>query len=79
MAKIILREGTNWMVERMTRAKAIRLKCLDCCCNQPAEVRRCHLKDCTLWRFRMGTEEKDDLYLDAHRKPKSSGSAEKTA
>ena len=34
------------MDERITRAKAIRLKCLDCCCNQPAEVRRCDIKQC---------------------------------
>ena len=44
--------------ERVTRAKAIRLKCLDCCCQQQAEVRRCTLKTCPLWIYRMGSEEK---------------------
>ena len=47
-------EGT----ERLTRAKAIRAKCLDCMCGNSAEVRRCPLKSCALWRFRMGNERK---------------------
>lgn len=48
-------------MERITRAKAIRLKCLECCCGQSAEVRRCHIESCALWRYRMGKEENDDL------------------
>ncbi len=63
------------MSERITRAKAIRLKCLDCCCNQWAEVRLCGVKQCPLWRFRMGTEERDKLYYQTHKNQKSSGSA----
>jgi hypothetical protein len=35
--------------------KAIRAKCLDCCCYQEAEVRRCTAINCPLWPFRMGT------------------------
>jgi hypothetical protein len=34
--------------------KVIRAKCLDCCCGSAAEVRRCHLKHCPLWPYRMG-------------------------
>ena len=34
--------------------KAIRAKCLDCCCYQRAEVRACSAKTCPLWLFRMG-------------------------
>lgn len=45
------------MEERLTRGKAIRLKCLDCCCGNNAEVRRCPVKSCPLWRYRMGREE----------------------
>jgi len=45
-------------MERLTRGKAIRMKCLDCCCGNSAEVRRCHIKDCPLWRYRMGSEKK---------------------
>lgn len=45
-------------MERLTRGKAIRMKCLDCCCGNSAEVRRCHIKDCPLWRYRMGSEKR---------------------
>ena len=34
--------------------KAIRGKCLECCCNNSAEVRRCHITDCALWPYRLG-------------------------
>lgn len=46
------------MDERITRGKAIRLKCLDCCCGNSAEVRRCPSTECPLWRYRMGSEKK---------------------
>ena len=46
-------------MERITRAKAIRLKCLDCCCGNTAEVRRCPSEYCPLWRYRMGKEIKN--------------------
>jgi hypothetical protein len=35
--------------------KAIRAKCLDCCCGHAAEVRKCVATDCPLWPFRLGT------------------------
>lgn len=41
---------------RVTRAKAIRLKCLDCSCGQLTEIRECPIKDCALWCYRMGYE-----------------------
>ena len=47
-------------MERTTRAKAIRLKCIDCCAGQQSEVRKCELTKCPLWRYRMGKEIKDD-------------------
>jgi hypothetical protein len=57
-------------MERVTRARAIRLKCLDCCCGQAAEVRRCPCTDCPLWIYRMGREVKMDNFdensADAH-------------
>lgn len=46
-------------MDRITRAKAIRLKCIDCCCGNMAEVRRCPSENCPLWRYRMGKEIKD--------------------
>ena len=38
----------------MTPLRAIRAKCLDCCCGQVAEVRRCPSKSCALWPYRFG-------------------------
>ena len=34
--------------------KAIRAKCIDCCCGQISEVRNCTAVNCPLWAFRMG-------------------------
>lgn len=41
---------------RRTRAKAIRAKCLECCCDQQVEVKECTIKQCPLWIYRMGYE-----------------------
>lgn len=48
-------------MERISRSKAIRLKCIDCCCGNMAEVRKCPATSCPLWRYRMGYEENDEL------------------
>ena len=42
------------MPERLTPVKAIRAKCLDCCCGQRGEVRLCPVHDCSLHPYRMG-------------------------
>ena len=34
--------------------KAIRAKCLDCCCGSSEEVKRCPCEDCALHPFRFG-------------------------
>ena len=34
--------------------KAIRAKCLDCCCGQANEVKLCPCSDCPLYPFRFG-------------------------
>ncbi len=39
---------------RFSVMKAIRYKCLDCCCGNAAEVRRCEIRECSLWEFRFG-------------------------
>ena len=51
------------MTERVSRSKAIRLKCIDCCAGNMAEVRRCPATQCPLWRYRMGKEIRDDETL----------------
>ena len=48
-------------MERLSRSKAIRMKCVDCCCGNMAEVRKCPATNCPLWRYRMGYEENDEL------------------
>lgn len=34
--------------------KALRARCLDYCCGQPSEVRKCTAVTCPSWPFRMG-------------------------
>ncbi len=41
-------------MKQLTPMKAIRLKCLDCCCEQKQEVRACPVLKCSLWKFRLG-------------------------
>ncbi len=43
-------------MERLTRSKAIRAKCLDCCGGQAKEVRLCPRYKCSLFAYRMGRE-----------------------
>ncbi len=42
----------------LTPVKAIRAKCLDCCCGHPSEVRICTAKKCPLYPYRMGKRPK---------------------
>lgn len=42
------------MSEITNPVKAIRAKCLDCCCNQVKEVELCEMTDCALHPFRFG-------------------------
>ena len=44
---------------RLTPMKVIRLKCLDCCAGQVAEVRRCGLENCPLHPYRFGKRPKE--------------------
>ena len=37
-----------------TFSKAIKAKCLDCCCGQMSEVRNCLVISCPLYNFRNG-------------------------
>ena len=54
---------------RITRSKAIRLRCLDCCCNNSKEVALCSAKNCSLWNYRFGYEVDDEGNRIARRKP----------
>ena len=49
-------------VEATTPLRAIRLKCLDCCCGSVMEVRLCTATDCPLHGYRKGHKpKKSDL------------------
>ena len=50
----------------LTRARAIRYKCLDCCCGSVVEVRECPIKDCSLWPFRLGKVPRDQQSLNGN-------------
>jgi len=60
-----LLESSNWMSEerkkevrqkRLTRKRAIRLKCLDCMYGSANEVKLCPSEDCPLFNYRLGVE-----------------------
>lgn len=42
------------MPEILTPVKAMRAKCLDCCCGSAQEVKLCPITDCPLYPYRMG-------------------------
>lgn len=48
MAKVQMKQA------KMTMAKAIRAKCLDCVCGQEVEVRKYTLSSCPLFPYRFG-------------------------
>ena len=41
--------------KKISYAKAIREKRLECTCNQPNEVKYCTITDCALFPYRFGT------------------------
>lgn len=45
---------------RLTPMKAIRKKCIDCCCGQIKEVRECLIKTCALYPYRSGKRPKGE-------------------
>lgn len=45
----------------ITPMKAIRAKCLDCCCGQAREVKLCACESCPLYPYRMGHRPKSIL------------------
>lgn len=45
---------------KLTPIKAIREKCIECCCGDKKEVRECSITRCPLWPYRMGKRPKDE-------------------
>ena len=53
--RAILEKKNNPNAEvRRTPMKAIRAKCLDCCCGSSNEVKLCTVKRCPLYKYRFG-------------------------
>ena len=48
-------------MKTLTPMKAIRAKCLDCCCGSAVEVRKCTIKACSLWPYRFGRRPESNL------------------
>ena len=45
---------------KLTPMRAIRKKCLECCCGQMKEVRECTMKNCALYPYRNGHRPKGE-------------------
>lgn len=52
------------MSKVFTPIKAIRAKCLDCCCGDRREVRECTIEKCSLYPYRMGKRPAKDTSID---------------
>lgn len=57
------------MTTKNTILKKIRSKCLDCCCEQAAEVRKCHIANCSLRPYRFGTDPEPSRSYTGRRTP----------
>ena len=57
---IFWKEDEQMADKILTPLKAIRAKCMDCCCGQAKEIRLCNLKNCPLYPYRMGKRPKVD-------------------
>ena len=58
------KEGKVSMKETvLTPMKAIRLKCLDCCCGNVVEVRECACNHCSLYPYRFGRRPEEQKSL----------------
>ena len=42
---------------KSTILKAIKAKCLDCCCGDKNEIKNCSVTNCPLFSFRLGKSE----------------------
>lgn len=53
---------------KLTPMKAIRKKCIDCCCGSKYEVKLCTCENCPLFPYRMGHRPLGDSLLQKQRK-----------
>ena len=50
----VKKQCKEYKIEKIPPLKAIRYKCLDCCCNSRTEVDECPVHTCSLWPYREG-------------------------
>ena len=50
----ILAECEQYGIQKTSPIKAIKEKCIDCCCGQRKEVEICGVPECALYPFRFG-------------------------
>lgn len=50
----ILAECEQYGIQKISPIKAIKEKCIDCCCGQRKEVEVCGVPECALYPFRFG-------------------------
>lgn len=55
----------------MSPIKAIKEKCLDCCCGNKHEVDVCGIKDCPLFPFRKGKNPNKKMSLSEDQRKKA--------
>lgn len=48
-------------MKKLTATKAIRAKCIQCCCGQLKEVKNCNATECALYHFRLGHAPKEPI------------------
>lgn len=48
-------------MKKLTATKAIRAKCIQCCCGSLKEVKLCASEGCALWHFRLGHAPKEPV------------------
>ena len=56
-------------MKKLTPMKAMRAKCLDCCCDSFVEVKNCTVKTCALYPYRFGRRPKADIDTVEAEKP----------
>ena len=64
--------------EPLQRARAIRMKCLECCGGDSAKVRHCEITDYPLWPWRSGKQPSQNAQEGQKRPPQSRSRAERS-
>ena len=50
--------------EKLKPLEAVRYHCLDCCCEQPLEVKLCQTPDCPLYPYRFGRNPAPEIKVE---------------